>query len=114
MHAFVVLNISFYQIFHIRKQSRVVSETTKDDHNQLFGVFIINDNTCAIVSIILKFSWIVHKERISFVLFIRLGTFFDMVLPEVFNRLRFYDPVVFRRIGGFQLFNIDHLDLKKI
>ena len=113
MHAFAVLNISLYQIFHIRKQSRVISETTKDDHNQLFGVFIINDNTCVIVGIILKFSWIMHKERISFVLFIRLGTFFDMVSPEV-HHLRFYDPVVFRRIGGFQLFNIDRLDLKKI
>jgi hypothetical protein len=54
-----------------------------------------------------------HKERITFVPLIRLGTFVDMVPPEAFNAFGFYDPVVSGRVGGFQLSNIDLLDLGK-
>jgi hypothetical protein len=54
-----------------------------------------------------------HKERIMFVPLIRLGAFVDMFTPEDFNAFGFYDPGVSGRVGGFQLFNIDLLDLGK-
>jgi hypothetical protein len=55
----------------------------------------------------------VHKDRIPLVSFIRLGTFLNMGSPKYFDAFRFYDPVVFGRIRGFQLWNIDRLDLGK-
>lgn len=108
-----MLDISFYQLFQIGKQSRMASKVPKDYHDQLFRLFVVNDNTCVGVGIKLEFCWIVHKDRIPLVSFIRLGTFLNMGSPEYFNAFRFYDPVVFGRIGGFQLRNIDRLDLGK-
>ena len=106
-------DISFYQPFEIRKQSWVTSKVAEDDHNQLFRIFVVNHYTRVGIGIKLKFSWIMHKERIALVPLIRLGAFVDMVSPEDFNGFRFYDPVISGRVGGFQLFNIDLLDLGK-
>jgi hypothetical protein len=79
----------------------VTSKVTKDDHDQLLRLLVVNDNTRVGVGIELKFSWFVHEKRIPWVSFIGLGTFLDMVTPEVSDGLGFDDPVVFRRIGGF-------------
>ena len=45
--------------------------------------------------------------------FVGLGALFNMVLPKVCNGFRFDNPVVCGRIGGFQLFGIELLNLGK-
>jgi len=76
----------------------VASKVTKNDHYQLLRLLVANDNTRVRGGIELKFTWIVHKKRIPSVSCIGLGTFLDMVSPELSNGLGFNDPVVFGRI----------------
>ena len=38
LHALAVLDIVFYNVFHVSKKGRVSSKVTNDEHHQLFGL----------------------------------------------------------------------------
>ena len=60
-------------------------KVAQDDHQKLVRLLVVNNNTCVRVDIELKFGWVMHIKRISFMSFIRLGGLFNMVLPQICN-----------------------------
>ena len=92
----------------------MASKVAQYHHHQLLWLLVVNESTGARVDIILKFGWVEHENGIPFMALIGLWTVVNMVLPQVCDRIGFSDPLVCRRIGGFQLQEIDLLNLLKI
>jgi hypothetical protein len=91
----------------------VTNEVTNDYHLQLLCRLVVNDKIGLRANIKLKVGRVKHKKGIPFVSLIWLWAVGDMVMPQIMDCFRFYDPVEFRGIRSFQLGNIESRNLRK-